>query len=321
MAASRTNTVPLYVSDLILEAMKPLNLLQNQGLVTEETQPLLARGGEYVELRHIRNIGYSSAMQYNDGATDIVPAAIGDFIQRGVVVRGMGGLKDIDVDRVSTGADALPIVVPQVAEAVSRLTQDSLIASLKGAFESALSAHVVDKSAVGDTLISYENVIDATQSILGEAQNLTKIMVIHSKIQNDLLRSHSISYVNAGSLGERAITDGVVPTFAGKRVIINDTLCAPTDGVYPTYILPAEPLYLWWQRRVMLENDNDLLKNGGEYYLIYRWDYVPHLKGMSYATSAGTKPTNTILATGSSWTKANTTADAKQFPYVKLLTK
>ena len=322
MSASRTNTVPLYVSDMVLEAMKPLNMLQNQGLVTEEMQPLLAKGGEYVELRHIRNIGYGMSMQYNDGATDITPQAVTDFIQRGVVVRGMGALKDVDVDRVSTGVDALPIVVPQIAEAVARLTQDSLVAALKGAFESALaSTHVADVSTVGDGLISYENIINSTQSILGEAQRLTKIIVLHSKVENDLLKSHSIVYVNAGSLGERAITEGVVPTFAGKRVIVNDTLCAPTGEVYPTYILPPEPLYLWWQRSVTLEEDKDILKNGGEYYLKFAWDYVPHLKGMSYNTSAGSKPTNTILATGSSWAKANTTADNKQFPYVKLLTK
>lgn len=195
------------------------------------------------------------------------------------------------------GDDPMKAIGNLVAAYWARRLQVSLLSTLKGAFSAASMANNVhDISAEVDAnKINASTTLDAIQK-LGDAKDQLTGVVMHSAVENALAKQNLILYIKPST------GDVEVPTYLGKRVIVDDG--APADaGVYTTYLFGAGALAYGEGNPVgfvATEMDRDSL--AGEDYLINRRTYIFHPRGIKWIGSAtGSAPTNLELATGTNW--------------------
>lgn len=199
------------------------------------------------------------------------------------------------------GDDPMRAIADLVAAYWARRYQAALIATLQGVFASpSMSALVHDISGQsGDAaVISAKTTVDAAQK-LGDAKAQLTAIVMHSATEAALAKQDLIEYVkpSTGSIE--------VPTFLGKRVIVDDGVpYDPDTGTYTTYLFgPGAVAYGEGNPVgfVPTETDRDTL--AGEDYLINRRTFILHPRGVRFKSAqvAGVSPSNTELANGANW--------------------
>lgn len=199
------------------------------------------------------------------------------------------------------GDDPMRAIADLVAAYWARRYQAALIATLQGVFASpSMSALVHDISGQsGDAaVISAKTTVDAAQK-LGDAKAQLTAIVMHSATEAALAKQDLIEYIqpSTGSIE--------VPTFLGKRVIVDDGVpYDPDTGTYTTYLFgPGAVAYGEGNPVgfVPTETDRDTL--AGEDYLINRRTFILHPRGVRFKSAqvAGVSPSNTELANGANW--------------------
>lgn len=199
------------------------------------------------------------------------------------------------------GDDPMRAIADLVAAYWARRYQAALIATLQGVFASpSMSDLVHDISGeTGDAaVISAKTTVDAAQK-LGDAKTQLTAIVMHSATEASLAKQDLIEFVkpSTGSID--------VPTFLGKRVIVDDGVpYDPGTGTYTTYLFgPGAVAYGEGNPVgfVPTETDRDTL--AGEDYLINRRTFILHPRGVRFTSAqvAGVSPTNEELAMGANW--------------------
>lgn len=201
------------------------------------------------------------------------------------------------------GDDPLRAIADLVAAYWARRYQAALVSTLQGVFASpSMSDLVHDISGqTGDAaVISAKTTVDAAQK-LGDAKTQLSAIVMHSATEAALAKQDLIDYVkpSTGSIE--------VPTFLGKRVIVDDG--CPYDsgtGTYTTYLFGPGAIAYGEGNPVGFvptETDRDTL--AGEDYLINRRTFILHPRGVRFTSAqvAGVSPTNDELATAANWNR------------------
>jgi hypothetical protein len=197
------------------------------------------------------------------------------------------------------GDDPMRAIADLVASYWARRLQAVLISTLKGVFLAAsMSGNVHDISALtgGAELISASSFVDATQ-LLGDAKDQLTAVVMHSAVNAYLAKLDLIEFAKDSS------GNPTVPTYMGKRVIIDDALTA-ASSVYTTYLFGTGALAYGEGSPVAFvptETDRDSL--AGEDYLINRKTFLFHPRGVAFqsASVAGVSPTNAEMETAANW--------------------
>lgn len=223
-----------------------------------------------------------------------------------------------DLAKALSGDDPMSAIANLVAAYWNRREQSLLFSTLKGIFATTLAAtHVKNvaieagNSATEANLIGGSVVIDAATLLGDEADALTAIGM-HSVPFSRLQKLQLIEYINLDGTGKRveaASADTVkVPTFLGKRVIVDDTCpvaAGSTNGnKYTSYLFgPGAIARGEGNAPVPVETDRDSL--AGADYLIHRRHFVLHPRGVKYtaASQVGKAPTNAECETGANWSK------------------
>ena len=214
------------------------------------------------------------------------------------------------------GNDPMRACADMVAFFWARDMQKTLLNILSGVFSSGtLASNVSDISALtgGNEIISATSFIDASYK-LGDAQDTLTAMVCHSAVAAKLAKLNQITFVKSS---DNTID---VPTFLGKRIIIDDG-CPVTAGVYTSYLFGQGAFALGNGSPVDFidtETDRDIL--GGNDYLVNRKVYVLHPRGVAFTSvaCAGVAATDAELATGTNW---NRVFDSKKVRIVKFVHK
>jgi hypothetical protein len=199
------------------------------------------------------------------------------------------------------GDDPMRAIADLVAAYWARRYQAALIATLQGVFASpSMSDLVHDISGqTGDAaVISAKTTVDAAQK-LGDAKTQLTAIVMHSATEAALAKQDLIEYVrpSTGSID--------VPTFLGKRVIVDDG-CPydATTGTYTTYLFgPGAIAYGEGNPVGFVPTETDRDSLAGEDYLINRRTFILHPRGVRFTSAqvAGVSPTNAELALGENW--------------------
>jgi hypothetical protein len=115
---------------------------------------------------------------------------------------------------------------------------------------------------------------------------------MHSATETFLAKNDLIEYIRESDANPR------VPTYLGKRVIVDDGLPA-ANGVYTTYIFGEGAFGLGeGAAPVPTEFDRDSL--AGDDIMINRRHFILHPRGVAWQNANG-NPTNTELATAANW--------------------
>jgi hypothetical protein len=198
----------------------------------------------------------------------------------------------------------------RIAAYWARQMQAELLNTLTGVFGAAtMSGLISDISAGGTAPVRTFNAntfIDACQ-LLGDAKDGISAIAMHSATEAYLAKEQLIVYeTNAGK-------NVRVPTYMGKRVIVDDGLPVST-GTYTSYIFGTG--VVGFADAVIgnaeLETDRDIL--AGEDVMAMRKRFILHPVGCKWVGSAvGAFPSRAELATGTNWQRV---FDAKAIPMI-----
>ncbi|MCC7289844.1 hypothetical protein IT417_01155 [bacterium] len=275
---------------------------------------------------------YASVPQWNalSGDADVITNGLtttinapSQFKHRAVWVERekAWGADEIIMTIAGSQHDATTAIANMIGEYWANQMHNTGISVITGSFASALAAtHVSDDT--GSTITKEKLALAKLK--LGDNAEKLKSLVVNSKVYTDALVGNMI----ATNLGDALTQQGALEKLLGMNVYQSDKLTA-TAGVYPSILgMPGAMLYKTRSRKnAALSNANKFnvgnlevelyrnsITNGGYDALITRLSYCVVIPGVQYDDTGGVNPTETVLATSTSWTKVQT--DDKLIPLV-----
>ncbi len=202
-----------------------------------------------------------------------------------------------DFSGILSGADPMGAIADRVIDYWNRRRQAVMVATLKGIFGGALaSTHVLDISTKtgAAAVIDAASTIDAS-TLLGDRADTLTAIAMHSGTYGKLQKDQLINYI------EPSNTKVKIPTYLGKRVIVDDALpYDTTNGVFTTYLF-ASGAFAYARITngvVTVETDRDTA--GGLDTMTTREAFILHPRGVKWATTTN-NPNNTVLGTATNW--------------------
>jgi hypothetical protein len=294
---------PEIFTDYVIQRTMEFSNILNSGIATNDSQfDQLASGpNTLVNMPYFNDLTGDSEIMSDTGA--LTPGKIGTNKD---VARKQGRARAWGANGLSallSGADPLGAIGNLVTQYWARDRQKVLLQTLQGVFASAsMAGKVHDISALtgGAELINGNTFIDATQK-MGDAKDSLTAVSMHSAVEAYLAKLQLIEYVQEAGQSVR------VPTFMGKRVIVDDAMPYNTGTKVGSAYLFGTGALAWGNGShpniIGTEVDRDSLASSGEDFLINRNIYILHPRGIKFTETAVASdfPTNTELATGTNW--------------------
>lgn len=289
--------VPEVFNPYVINRTMELSALYQSGIISHspELDSLASGGGSTINMPYWNDLIGDDEVLSDGGALTPQKLTAGQDVAA-LLMRGKAWSTN-DLAKALSGDDPMKAVGDLTAVYWARMMQKTLINILTGSFTAAsLSENVHDISALTGDLakINGSTFIDALQK-LGDAKDRLTAVAMHSATEAQLRKNDLISTI-PDSEGKP------VSYFQNKRVIVDDSLPVATD-VYTTYLFGEGAIgYGNGNPEVPTETDRDSL--AGDDILINRKHYILHPRGVKWiGSAAGSSPSNTELATGTSWEK------------------
>lgn len=216
-----------------------------------------------------------------------------------------------------TVADPARRIADRVAPYWARQNKKFMLTALKGALAvDDFSDNVLDATDAEDGGVLSNDIVQSAFQLLGDNQDILTTIYCHSAVAMKLKNIGTSQYVQNLKDGQMTID-----AYQTKRILKDDAL-APTNGVYPIYILGPGALVL---NTLPCANEYET-KREAEFSrtTVYtRKRYVLGPRGFKY-TFPGTRAvaangaTNAELETAANWTLV---WEPKRIPIVKLLAR
>ncbi len=276
-----------------------------------------AVGGQSISLRNINALdGSVEANVSSDVSADKASAQTLSAIKSTAVVQSKNQIwSSMDLTAELNGSDPLGAVTEGVAKYWTSQTQAVLVKSLEGVKADNIANDsgdmVIDVSVAADGTVadanrfSAESFINATLTMGDRLDEVTAIGV-HSAIYGQMQKNNLIDYIPDSN----GVT--MIPTYQGRRVIVDDGFVAESYGTTPVNVKYTTVLF--GAGSVAINNgatktpfaiDRDELAGdgGGEEFLAYRQKLVVHPYGFKFlsASVAGETPTWAELTDATNW--------------------
>jgi Major capsid protein 13-like len=294
----------IFTQYVIQKTMEMSNVLQSGIAVNDSQFDALASGANtLVNMPYFNDLTGNSQVMSDSGS--LTPKKIGtskDVARKHgrADVWGANGLSAL-----LSGADPMGAIGNLVTNYWARDRQRVLLSTLKGVFASASLAadktHDISALTGGAELLTGESFIDANQK-MGDAKDSLTAVAVHSAVEAYLAKRGLIDYVQESDQSVR------VPTFMGKKVIVDDAMPYDTATKVGSAYLFGHGALAWGNGShpniIGTEVDRDSLASSGEDFLINRQIYILHPRGVKFneASVAGDFPTNAELENGLNWT-------------------
>lgn len=297
---------------------------------------LLAGGGLTYDIPSWKDLANDADNVSSDdapGVSDSVPAKTGTSSEIAVRLSRNKSWNAADLATALAGSDPMNSIADRVAYYRSRKLQDVFIATINGVFADNAAApsgteHVLNDMTVdisggayvpGQTDFSAEAFIDALTT-MGDSSPGLGLVMAHSVVHARMLKNNLIDFV-PDSEGRP-----IIPTFLGRRVIIDDGM-PKTGNVYNTWIFGPGAVRLGMgSPRVPTEifRFPNAGNGGGAEELYNRWELIVHPSGVKYAgTTSKGGPTNANttnnLQHADSWQRVF--PERKQIKVARLITR
>lgn len=295
---------PVNWAPFIQEALVTTENIFSQGFVEIDMYSPVTAGGKYFVRPYQENLDSVDDPQKIISSTTLTPSMLSDYSENLVVCHTGDAYSETEYDRITRGSNGLEAAMVQRGEIVLKMLQNYMINTISGAFASALAtSHVYDATGDGSGAWGTYTAAKAAQVKFGEQMDIFDSYIMNSVTFSELLIAGTASYEFAGSFSNSIMQTGKIPAFLGKRVFINDTLCAVNgEGNYPVFMMSGQPLYLAWQKDVTVYEKFVPETGHGRYEVYWYADFVPAVKGISW-THTSYDPSAADLANGSYWTK------------------
>jgi len=295
--------VPEVFNPYVVQRTMELSAIFQSGIAqrTQEFDRLASQAAKTVNMPFWGDLTGEDEVLSDTGA--LTPGKIQANQDEAVILRRGRAWGANDLAANLAGDDPMRAIADLVAAYWARRYQAALVSTLQGVFaSSSMSALVHDISGqTGEAaVISAKTTVDAAQR-LGDAKAQLTAIVMHSATEAALAKQDLIEYVqpSTGSIE--------VPTFLGKRVIVDDGVpYDPDTGTYTTYLFgPGAVAYGEGNPVGFVPTETDRDSLAGEDYLINRRTFILHPRGVRFTSQsvAGVSPSNTELADGDNWTR------------------
>lgn len=290
----------------IQEALVTENNIFSQGFVEIDMSSPITQGGKVFTRPYQDNLDTIDSVTKILANTTLTPTTLADYQENLVVCHVGDAYYETEYDRITRGSNGLDAAMVQRGAIVLKALQNYMINVINGAFSTGgtlATSHVYD--ATGEATQNFGTWVatKAAQTKFGEQMDIFDAYIMNSVTFAELMIAGTGDYSYASEFSNMVQKTGKIPTFLGKRVFINDTLCAvDSNGNYPVYMMSGSPLYLAWQKNVRVYEDFVPATGGGTYQTYWYADFVPAIKGVSW-THTAYDPTVGDLATVGYWTK------------------
>lgn len=272
--------------------------------------------GSIIEVPYFKEPEYIEPAIMDDSDDNIVPTGISNdkyFAMIGFYAKAWAE-KDI-VKTINSGSDPLALLTKLVGRYWATDIQVRALKIIEAIAADSIANHnsdlvnVIGTDAAGDPtdseLINASAVIDAT-SIVGDKLDDYAFAIMHSKVYNDLRKQQAIENTKLSSGVE-------VPTYLGKRVIVNDRMPV-TSGtnrkIYTTMFAKRGSLAYSNKSELGLQpaevvRDGKTGKGAGETSLITRRGMLIHPNGYEIVKGnvAGLSPSLAELGDAVTWNR------------------
>ena len=296
--------VPEVFNPYVVQRTMELSAIFQSGIVqrTPEFDRLASVGARTVQMPFWGDLsGDDEVLDDNNALT---PGKIQASKDEAVILRRGRAWGANDLAANLAGDDPMRAIGDLVAAYWARRYQAALIATLEGVFSSPTMAdniHDISGESGDDAIITAHSIVDAAQK-LGDAKGQLTAIIMHSATEAELKKRDLIEYIPASTNG----TDRI-PTFLGKRVIVDDGTPVDTvNEVYTTYLFgPGAVAYGEGNPVGFVPTETDRDSLAGEDYLINRRTFILHPRGVRFTSAnvAGVSPSNAELADGDNWTR------------------
>lgn len=291
------------------------NNLFNQGLIQVVNDPAI-RAGDVTW----RNPFYKSLDSLaNDDETittslSITYQGLTDDSELYPILHKVGNFTVHDLNKVEQGTDPMLRFAPQIAGRMLKQMQGRVAKVISGVFN---TTNGVLGQGAGTLTTDYsgfaitpEMIDEAAQAYHGEAGELFTGLIMHSRVYRALKKEIQSTLTT--------LADGsqVVNNYFGKyRILLNDTICAPTAADYPTYVFGGSPIVVGYQQALSLETSRDAGTLTDR--IQWQYHYSPGVRGVSM-TSNNNNSSDANLILGTNYTK--TAEDSKNILMAQLIT-
>lgn len=302
-----------------VELTKETDAFFTSGIVAEDAmiQAKLGQGGKTIVMPQWNDLDTTDSagadtVTSDDNTSDISTYKVGSGEQIAVVLRRAVAFSSADIAADIAGSDPMLVVANRMTKYWQMRFQSALINTLTGVFANsafkalALKSIVSDASTVPATAYFNFSDIVATKATMGDAMDDLKVIAVNTNLYAAMLKADDISFIPDSD------NAAMIPTYFGMRVVVSDkipngTTISNTHPYTTAYLFtPGAIGYGEEMPRTPIAVDRDELAGDGAgiEYAVFRRNFVLHPKGFKFvATPGGDSPTNTELATGTSWTR------------------
>lgn len=278
--------------------------LRNDFFTSGVIQPMAelnaTSGGDFVNIPNwVANLtGDAEVLTDTDSLT---PENITAATQRAVILHRGKAYGSRDLARLAAGSDPLSAIGNKVGAFIANQQQKDLLATLDGAFTTALS----DLSVATAEAYPTAAMVSEARAKLGDQGEKLSVMALHSSAYYNLVTLKAIDYVSAAELGGGegvlpvggtrmpSFGDVRVPTYLNMRVVVSDDLDAND-----MYFFAPGAVASGQQAGLNSESDRDILAKAS--YVSFDWHVVYHPIGVKF-TGEDANPDRTALALGANY--------------------
>lgn len=254
-----TKRSDLVIPEILVEAIQgefagKQYLFGSGAVVVNNTLPQANRGGDTVTVPYFGTLGEMEDIG-NEGDA-LTPEKLSMSKETATVVHSGKAFERTEWSRLAEAGDAYAEAARQFVVIAGRRADKALIDVATAALP---AQYIHDVSAVGDGILNYDHVVDATGA-WGDQQERIALIGVHSKVRRDLLKAKD-------SQGRYLYTlptaNNDVERFMGYPVIVSDK-CKKVDVgggnfVYESLVVKQAALAFWYQEEPRVLTGNDIL--------------------------------------------------------------
>jgi hypothetical protein len=311
--------------DYVNEVYPDVNNIVTQGASSAIFNSAITEGGTTKDafFREDLKDVVTSATSIFSASTAVTPDAVGSY-KVTVPVHQMGfGITESNYVARRQGTDPETTLNGYMTFAANRaltFTQDYQKLVLDGVFNTSGTLNATHYSqaglSVGTGTFSLDQFQTFMDGLYGESYfdgTCVDTLYVNTATFRQLKNYGLIGYVDdpsafTGAATQNATniaTTGQIPLMDGKRIVINNSVCASEtiggDTAYPIYATGGSPIAVEYQTDILVLEDLVASTGGGVYHKYFYQNFAPYVKGVSYTGSTITADSD--LSTVGNWSK------------------
>lgn len=248
-------------------------------------------------------IGDSEVIEGDGKELTVNPITAGQDVA--VILRRGKAWGSYDLSAELAGDDPMRVVGDRVAEYWVREQQNVLFKTLDGVFASNVLNNAGDlvlditKEAGDMAYLTPDTLLFAAQ-LLGDAKTNLAAIAMHSMVETVLNAGG-----NTSALYKASDTPGVLPTYNGRNVVMDDGCAYDSDtGIADVTLFGRGAVAL---NSVPMKTEFEVERSAlaGEDRIVTRLGWISHVRGVKFADASVAKasPNNAELAMAANWTR------------------